>query len=88
MPSLKNVYYSQGRQGGYALPFTFVTTGDYQDNPQGIVTLQSNGGNYWFQVSDACTTTNAPMGYVMCPVVPESALSILITFYVRGRWRK
>lgn len=83
-----NVYYSQGRQGGYTLPFTFVTTGDYQDNPQGIVTLQSKGGNYWFQVSDACTTTNAPMGYVMCPVVPESALSILITFYVRGRWRK
>lgn len=83
-----NVYYSKGRQGGYTLPFTFVTTGDYQDNPQGIVTLQSNSGNYWFQVSDACTTTNAPMGYVMCPVVPESALSILITFYVRGRWRK
>lgn len=83
-----NVYYSQGRQGGYALPFTFVTTGDYQDNPQGIVTLQSDSGNYWFQVSDACTTTRAPMGYVMCPAVPGSALSILITFYVRGRWRK
>ncbi len=83
-----NVYYSIYKQGGYALPFTFVTTGDFQDYPQGIVTLQSNGGNYWFQVSDACTTTNAPKGYVMSPVVPGSALSIRITFYVRGRWKK
>lgn len=83
-----NVYYSKYKQGGYALPFTFVTTGDYQDNPQGIVTLHSNSGTYWFQVSDACTTTNAPKGYVMSPVVPGSALGILITFYVRGRWRK
>ena len=82
-----NAFYSTYLQGGYALPFTFATNGDIQDDPQGFVEIQSPGGNYWFQVANSCTTTNAPKGYVMCPVQHNNAISVLFSFYIRGRWK-
>lgn len=83
-----NVYYSQYLQGGYALPFTFIETGDFQDAPQGFVDVQTPGGNYSFQIADRCTTTAAPKGYVMCPVQQTSEIETYFTFYIRGRWKK
>ena len=83
-----NVYYSQYLQGGYALPFTFIQTGDFQDDPQGFVDIQTPGGNYSFQIANGCTTTNAPKGYVMCPVQQTSGINTYFTFYIRGRWKK
>lgn len=83
-----NVYYSQYLQGGYALPFTFIQTGDFQDDPQGFVDIQTPGGNYSFQIANKCTTTNAPKGYVMCPVPQTSGIDTYFTFYIRGRWKK
>lgn len=83
-----NVYYSQHLQGGYALPFTFIETGDFQDAPQGFVDVQTPGGNYSFQIADRCTTTAAPKGYVMCPVQQTSEIETYFTFYIRGRWKK
>ena len=83
-----NVYYSQYLQGGYALPFTFIETGDFQDAPQGFVDVQTPGGNYSFQIADRCTTTAAPKGYVMCPVQQTSGIETYFTFYIRGRWKK
>lgn len=83
-----NVYYSQYLQGGYALPFTFIETGDFQDSPQGFVDVQTPGGNYSFQIADRCTTTAAPKGYVMCPVQQTSGIETYFTFYIRGRWKK
>ena len=85
---LGNVYYSQHLQGGYALPFTFIETGDFQDAPQGFVDVQTPGGNYSFQIADRCTTTAAPKGYVMCPVQQTSWIETYFTFYIRGRWKK
>ena len=82
-----NVYYSQYLQGGYALPFTFIETGDFQDAPQGFVDVQTPGGNYSFQIADRCTTTAAPKGYVMCPVQQTSGINTYFTFYIRGRWK-
>lgn len=82
-----NAFYSTYIQGGYALPFTFATNGDIQDNPQGFVEIQSPGGNYWFQVANSCTTTNAPKGYVMCPIQHNDTISVLFSFYIRGRWK-
>lgn len=82
-----NAFYSTYLQGGYALPFTFATNGDIQDDPQGFVEIQTPGGNYWFQVANSCTTTNAPKGYVMCPVQHNNAISVLFSFYIRGRWK-
>ena len=83
-----NVYYSQYLQGGYALPFTFIETGDFQDAPQGFVDVQATGGKYSFQISDRCTTTAAPKGYVVCPVQQTSLINTYFTFYIRGRWKK
>lgn len=83
-----NVYYYQALQGGYALPFTFIQTGDFQDDPQGFVDIQTPGGNYSFQIANRCTTTAAPKGYVMCPVQQTSGIDTLFTFYIRGRWKK
>lgn len=83
-----NVYYSKSLQGGYALPFTFIETGDFQDAPQGFVDIQTPGGNYSFQISNRCTTTAAPKGYVMCPVQQTSAIDTYFTYYIRGRWKK
>lgn len=82
-----NAFYSTYLQGGYPLPFTFATNGDIQDDPQGFVEIQTPGGNYWFQVANSCTTTNAPKGYVMCPVQHNNAISVLFSFYIRGRWK-
>lgn len=82
-----NAFYSTYLQGGYALPFTFATNGDIQDDPQGFVEIQSPGGNYWFQVANSCTTTNAPNGYVMCPIQHNDAINVLFSFYIRGRWK-
>ena len=82
-----NAFYSTYLQGGYALPFTFATNGDIQDDPQGFVEMQSPGGNYWFQVANSCTTTNAPEGYVMCPIQHNDAINVLFSFYIRGRWK-
>lgn len=83
-----NVYYYQTLQGGYALPFTFIQTGDFQDDPQGFVDIQTPGGNYSFQIANRCTTTAAPKGYVMCPVQQTSGIETYFTFYIRGRWKK
>lgn len=83
-----NVYYYQALQGGYALPFTFIQTGDFQDDPQGFVDIQTPGGNYSFQIANRCTTTAAPKGYVMCPVQQTSGIETYFTFYIRGRWKK
>lgn len=83
-----NVYYYQALQGGYALPFTFIQTGDFQDDPQGFVDIQTPGGNYSFQIANRCTTTAAPKGYVMCPVQQTSEIETYFTFYIRGRWKK
>ena len=83
-----NAYYSQYLQGGYALPFTFIETGDFQDAPQGFVEIQTAGGNYSFQVANSCTTTNAPKGYVMCPIQHNDFIQVLFSFYIRGRWKK
>lgn len=83
-----NIYYSQYLQGGYALPFTFIETGDFQDAPQGFVDVQTPGGKYSFQISDCCTTTAAPKGYVVCPVQQTSLINTYFTFYIRGRWKK
>ena len=83
-----NAYYSQYLQGGYALPFTFIETGDFQDAPQGFVEIQTAGGNYSFQVANSCTTTNAPKGYVMCPIQHNDSIQVLFSFYIRGRWKK
>ena len=83
-----NVYYSQYLQGGYTLPFTFIETGDFQDAPQGFVEIQTAGGNYSFQVANSCTTTNAPKGYVMCPIQHNDSIQVLFSFYIRGRWKK
>lgn len=83
-----NVYYYQPLQGGYALPFTFIQTGDFQDDPQGFVDIQTPGGNYSFQIANRCTTTAAPKGYVMCPVQQTSGIETYFTFYIRGRWKK
>jgi len=83
-----NVYYYQALQGGYALPFTFIQTGDFQDDPQGFVDIQTPGGSYSFQIANRCTTTAAPKGYVMCPVQQTSGIDTLFTFYIRGRWKK
>lgn len=83
-----SVYYYQVLQGGYALPFTFIQTGDFQDDPQGFVDIQTPGGNYSFQIANRCTTTAAPKGYVMCPVQQTSGIDTLFTFYIRGRWKK
>ncbi|RGH19362.1 hypothetical protein DWV75_02045 [Ruminococcus sp. AF12-5] len=82
-----NAFYSTYIQGGYALPFTFATNGDIQDDPQGFVEIQSTGGNYWFQVANSCTTTNAPKGYVMCPIQHNDTIQVLFSFYIRGRWK-
>lgn len=82
-----NTFYSTYLQGGYPLPFTFATNGDIQDDPQGFVEIQTPGGNYWFQVANSCTTTNAPKGYVMCPVQHNNTISVLFSFYIRGRWK-
>lgn len=82
-----NAFYSTYIQGGYALPFTFATNGDIQDDPQGFVEIQSPGGNYWFQVANSCTTTNAPKGYVMCPIQHNDTIQVLFSFYIRGRWK-
>ena len=83
-----NVYYYQALQGGYTLPFTFIQTGDFQDDPQGFVDIQTPGGNYSFQIANRCTTTAAPKGYVMCPVQQTSEIETYFTFYIRGRWKK
>ena len=83
-----SVYYSTYLQGGYALPFTFASTGDIQDDPQGFVSIQSPGGNYYFQIANNCTTTNAPKGYVMCPIQHNDAINVYFSFYIRGRWKK
>lgn len=83
-----NIYYYQALQGGYALPFTFIQTGDFQDDPQGFVDIQTPGGNYSFQIANRCTTTAAPKGYVMCPVQQTSGIETYFTFYIRGRWKK
>lgn len=83
-----NVYYYQALQGGYALPFTFIQTGDFQDDPQGFVDIQTPDGNYSFQIANRCTTTAAPKGYVMCPVQQTSGIETYFTFYIRGRWKK
>ena len=83
-----SVYYYQALQGGYALPFTFIQTGDFQDDPQGFVDIQTPGGNYSFQIANRCTTTAAPKGYVMCPVQQTSGIETYFTFYIRGRWKK
>lgn len=83
-----NVYYYQALQGGYALPFTFIQTGDFQDDPQGFVDIQTPGGNYSIQIANRCTTTAAPKGYVMCPVQQTSGIETYFTFYIRGRWKK
>lgn len=83
-----NVYYYQALQGGYALPFTFIQTGDFQDDPQGFVDIQTPGGNYSFQIANRCTTTAAPKGYVICPVQQTSGIETYFTFYIRGRWKK
>lgn len=83
-----NVYYYQALQGGYALPFTFIQTDDFQDDPQGFVDIQTPGGNYSFQIANRCTTTAAPKGYVMCPVQQTSGIETYFTFYIRGRWKK
>lgn len=83
-----NVYYYQSLQGGYALPFTFIQTGDFQDDPQGFVDIQTPGGNYSFQIANLCTTTAAPKGYVICPVQQTSGIDTRFTFYIRGRWKK
>lgn len=83
-----NVYYYQALQGGYALPFTFIQTGNFQDDPQGFVDIQTPGGNYSFQIANRCTTTAAPKGYVMCPVQQTSGIETYFTFYIRGRWKK
>lgn len=83
-----NVYYYQALQGGYALPFTFIQTGDFQDDPQGFVDIQTPSGNYSFQIANRCTTTAAPKGYVMCPVQQTSGIETYFTFYIRGRWKK
>lgn len=83
-----NVYYYQALQGGYALPFTFIQTGNFQDDPQGFVDIQTPGGNYSFQIANRCTTTAAPKGYVICPVQQTSGIETYFTFYIRGRWKK
>lgn len=83
-----SVYYYQALQGGYALPFTFIQTGDFQDDPQGFVDIQTPAGNYSFQIANRCTTTAAPKGYVMCPVQQTSGIETYFTFYIRGRWKK
>lgn len=83
-----NAFYSTYLQGGYPLPFTFIETGDFQDAPQGFVEIQTPGGNYWFQVANSCTTTNAPKGYVMCPVQHNNLINVYFSFYIRGRWKK
>lgn len=67
--------------GGEALPFTFAKA------PQANVTISSPAGYYWFDVSERCTTTKSPKGFVVSHKKYDTAQYTELFVSVKGRWK-